>query len=411
MKIKTFSKDFFYTCGSQALINGVQHLLVFPWINKYAGSETTGRILACLSIVYIFSNTLGASLNNVRLIEERKGNGNNGDYFVLLTIGSVFLFGVNLVSKHFGFDPQVNIAWFTILSILYMVRAYGLVDYRIKLHFSAYFVFYLLLSIGYAAGILVYKVTNNWTHIFITGELVGLFILYLRKFIFNLSKPSDKLAYVGKAVLLLYLSTFMIQIIVSGDRLILKYFLGDHIVTVYSSLSLAAKIMNMLMLPLGTLLLSYLTAKVIPITKKWLLKITAGWLAFCLCAFIGTLIVAPIYVKLFYPNLYDEIQGLNLIVNVGLALALVGFLFRTYLIAAASPSVVFWFETSFTVIHLILAVYLTKEHKEFGYAWAVIISRTLRAIAGAILTLIFVNKCEKSSLADVNQTQTEATKI
>lgn len=404
MKVKTFSIDFFYTCGAQVLINGVQHLLVFPWINKYSGSDATGRILACLSIIYIFSHTLGSSLNSIRLIEDRKGNGSNGDYLLLLSFGSVFLFLVNVVSKHLGFDPQVNILWFTLLSILYMIRAYGVVDFRIKLHFSAYFIYYLLLSIGYAAGILVYKQTHNWTHIFITGELVGIVILFYRKFIFDLSKPSDKLAYISKAVFYLYLSTFMIQIIVSGDRLILKYLIDDHVVTVYSSLSLAAKIMNMLLFPLGTLLLSYLTAKIIPMTKKWLFKVTACWLGFCFLALVGTIIVAPIYVKLFYPNLYDEIHGLNVIVNIGLALALVGYLFRTYLIAASNATVVFWFETCFTITHLIIAVCLTKRYGMVGYAWAVIISRTIRAIAGALATSIYINKIEKSetSLQNVN---------
>ena len=75
MKIKTFSKDFLYTFGSQIVMNAIQHLFVFPWINKTSGPETAGRILACLSIVYIFSTSLGNGMTSVRLIEERKNNG------------------------------------------------------------------------------------------------------------------------------------------------------------------------------------------------------------------------------------------------------------------------------------------------------------------------------------------------
>lgn len=403
MKLKTFSTDFIYTFGSQIVMNAVQHLLILPWINKTYGSETTGRILACLSIVYIFSTSIGNGMSSVRLIEDRKGNGSNGDYLTILSCGSLFLLLVVLVSKHFGFDPQVNILWFTFLAILNMIRAYGVVDFRIHLHFRAYFIFYCLISVGYAIGILIYRATNNWTHIFITGELFAIIMLYFRKMIFDLKKPSEKLAYIGKSVTLLFLSALMIQIIVSGDRLILKYILGDRVVTIYSSLSLAAKIMNMLVLPLGTLLLSYITAKTIPLTKKWLGKVSACWIAFCFAAFIGTLIVAPIYVKLFYSNLYNEIQGLNLIVNAGLGLALIGFLFRIYLIASASASLVFWFETTFTVIHIILAIIFTKEFGMFGYAWAVVISRTLRALTGCILALFFVNKREKQALMETSQ--------
>lgn len=400
MKLKTFSTDFIYTFGSQIVMNAVQHLLILPWINKTYGSETTGRILACLSIVYMFSTTLGASMSNIRLIEDRKGNGSNGDYLTLIGLGSVFLFIVVLISKHFGFDPNVNILWFTLLAILNMIRCYGIVDFRIHLHFRAYFIFYCLISVGYAIGILVYRITNNWTHIFITGELFAIIMLYFRKMIFDLNKPSDKIILIGKGILLLYFSSFMIQIIVSGDRVILKYFLGDHIVAAYSSLSLAAKIMNMLMFPLGTLLLSYITAKVIPLTKKWLIKVTSCWLAFCLLAFLGTYIISPIYVKLFYNNLYNEVQELNLIVNLGLSIALIGYLFRTYLIAASNATVVFLFESFCTIVHLVLAIVLTKRYGMFGYAWTVIISRILRAIVGGLLSFIYVNKHEKQLSID-----------
>ena len=396
MKIKTFSTDFLYTFGVQVVFNGIQHLVVFPWINRLSGPEITGRILACFSIVYIFSTSLGYGMNCVRLVEQRKGSGSNGDYLTLLTIGSIFLFFIVLISKRCGFDPQVNLIWFAILAILNMIRSYGEVDFRLKLHFSAYFIFYSLVSFGYLLGLLIYKVTNNWTFIFITGEILGLIILFYRKMIFIIEKPSNKLFYLGKAVFFLFLSSIMIQIIVSGDRLILKYFLGDHFVTVYSSLSLAAKVMNMLVLPLGTLLLSYLSAKTIPLTKKWLFRILALWSIFCLFSFCITYIISPIYVKLFYSNLFNEIQGLNVIVNAGLTIALIGYLFRIYLIAASSALVVFWFETTFTIIHIILALFLTKYYGMIGYAWAIIIGRGSRLVAGAILSVLFVNKCETS---------------
>ena len=158
--------------------------------------------------------------------------------------------------------------------------------------------------------------------------------------------------------------------------------------------------MNMVVLPLGTLLLSYITAKTIPLTKKWLFKISSVWVGFCLLAFIGTCIVSPIYVYLFYNNLYDEIQGLNIIVNAGLGLALIGFFFRIYLIASSSASIVFWFETFCTVTHLIVAVILTRKYGMFGYAWAVIISRAMRAAIGSVLTLYYVNKYELNALKE-----------
>lgn len=403
MNVKKFSSDFFYTCGAHAIVNAIQHLFVFPWINKVSGPETAGRILACLSIVYIFSTTFGVGITSVRLVQDRKGTGKNGDYLCIMGIGSVLLVLVAILAKHFDFDPQVNLFWFALLAILNMIRVYGEVDFRKKLHFSQYFVYYVLVTIGYSLGVLVYKLTGNWTHIFLVGEFLAIIMLIFRKMVFLPSLPSDKFLFLTKAVFLIYLSTIMVQIVTSGDRLIIKYFLDDRTVTVYSSLSLAAKMANMVIFPLGTLLLSYLTAKTIPHTKKWFYKVSAGWIGFCLCAFVGTLIVAPIYVKLFYSNLYDDIAGLNVIVNFGLALAMIGFLFRIYIIALSDATEVFLFELLFAEIHLAAAVLLTKQYGMVGYAWAVIIGRGSRVIAGAFLSFFYVNKADKNLIPSVSQ--------
>ena len=165
MNVKKFSTDFLYTCGAHVVINAVQHLFIFPWINKVSGPENAGRILACLSIIYIFSTTFGIGMSNIRLVEDRKGTGRNGDYLAIMGIGSVLLIAVAIIAKHFNFDPQVNLAWFALLLIVNMIRVYGEVDFRKNLHFSKCFLYFVLISIGYIVGVFVYKATGNWTHI------------------------------------------------------------------------------------------------------------------------------------------------------------------------------------------------------------------------------------------------------
>ncbi len=397
MKIKQISKDFFFTIGAQAVINAVQHLFVFPWINKISGPDVAGHILSCLGLLFIFAITFGVGINNVRLVEERKNIGNNGDYLCIVLCGGIFLFFVVYIAKHLGFDPKVSLWWVFLLNFLTMIRMYGDVDFRIKLHFSLYFIYYCIVSIGYAFGIYIYWKTNNWTHIFIPGELAAIIMLFFRKYIFVFTLPSKKFIYLFKAVIFLFFSAAMMQLVISGDRLILKYFLGGRTVTAYSSLSLAANTANMVFIPLATLLLSYLTAKTIPLTRRFLGKVSLVWAGISFMVFIGTIIVSPIYVKLFYANLYDEIVNLNVIVNIGLIMAGFGLLFRTYLISISSASTVFIFELIFTLLYLALSIIFTKEYGVLGYAWAVVVSRFLRAITGAVLSWIFIGKIESNT--------------
>ena len=78
-------------------------------------------------------------------------------------------------------------------------------------------------------------------------------------------------------------------------------------------------------------------------------------------------------------------------------LAMYGYLFRTYLIAISNATVVFIFEAFFAIVHLTLAIIFTKQYGMIGYAWAVIIGRGARLISGAILSLHFINKIERTS--------------
>lgn len=398
MKIKKFSADFLYTFSAQVVLNGIQHLFIFPWLNKISGPEVVGKILASLSIIYIFATTYGSSMNNIRLVEEPKKIGSNGDYHFIIVLGLIIISIISISAKYFGFDPKVNLFWFILLGFVTMIRNFGMVEFRLKLRFEQYFLYYTFVSIGYALGIVLYRRTNNWTHIFLTGEIFAIIMLIYGRFIFSPAPFSNKFLFLIKSVVLLYLSEIMIQLVISGDRLILNYFLGDKAVTIYSSLALPVKIVNMIIIPLGTILITYLSTNKIPITKKWFAKVSIVWSILSVFAIISTIIIAPIYVKVFYPNLYEYTKNLNFIVNLGLGLAIISHLFRIYLIVTSSSSMVFAFEFTFTIIHLSLAIILTKQYGMIGYAWAVILSRSFRTLFGALLSFVFVNKVEQSSI-------------
>lgn len=48
---------------------------------------------------------------------------------------------------------------------LFMVtvfRYYGDVEYRLTLNYQRYFIYYFLIGVGYLAGFVVYRITNQW---------------------------------------------------------------------------------------------------------------------------------------------------------------------------------------------------------------------------------------------------------
>ena len=49
-------------------------------------------------------------------------------------------------------------------------RYYGDVEYRLNLNYQRYFIYYLLIGLGYLAGFGVYYVTGQWVWIYLIGE-------------------------------------------------------------------------------------------------------------------------------------------------------------------------------------------------------------------------------------------------
>ena len=57
-----------------------------------------------------------------------------------------------------------------IMFMLTVFRYYGDVEYRLNLNYRRYFIYYLLIGIGYLAGFGIYYVTGQWVWIYLIGE-------------------------------------------------------------------------------------------------------------------------------------------------------------------------------------------------------------------------------------------------
>lgn len=133
-----------------------------------------GELLYITGLVAIICPSIGQALNTSRLVVRRSHEVTNGDYdWILLLFGvlgsSVALF----MSRDSIRGIPVGIGVFALFMVT-VFRYYGDVEYRLTLNYQRYFIYYFLIGVGYLAGFVVYRITNQWLWIYLIGEAAAL---------------------------------------------------------------------------------------------------------------------------------------------------------------------------------------------------------------------------------------------
>ena len=382
-----------YTIGGALLMNGVLQVLVYPLLNRIMGSDQLGELLYLMGLVAILCPSVGQALNTSRLVVRRDYDVSNGDYNILLLLfGGVGTVVALVVAKSSMTTPMV-ILWTIILLMTTIFRYYGDVEYRLNLNYQKYFIYYTVLTVGYVAGFGLYLLTKNWFLVFITGEAAA--IIYLAatgtvfRGFFDRSKWFNKASQRGGFLVFSYLIT---NLTLNIDRLVLENLIGHLAVTQYYVTSLIGKTLVLLVAPVNTIIISYLTRKQERINRKQFMMFTGIGIGvsfvFFICAQIGT----PIFVKLFYGDLYDSVKGMITVVNLSQILGVLS----AYLFIVVLTFTEEKWQLLLQIFHLVVIVALvllfTGSDGIMGFAEAVLIANAIRVAAVILLGLIKAGK-------------------
>ena len=146
-KIFNIASDLVFSIAGLMLMNGMLQFLINPTLNNWMGEAAFGNYQSIFAVVSIMGTTFGVAANYSRMVRSRDKKDTNGDYNVFLTVIAVMCVavaaGTLLVYKSF------NAAHFILLSVLTVatvLRYYGDVNYRMKLNYKGFFVYYATTS-------------------------------------------------------------------------------------------------------------------------------------------------------------------------------------------------------------------------------------------------------------------------
>ncbi len=395
--LKKFSIDFIYTVSAVIVLNIVQQILIQPYVNRVMGAEYLGNMLYYLGLSYVFPQMLGIVLGHQRILYKHNEQVNNGDFLIILgaySIVSFFIGGIDSYLRTNDFFYALEVAVFMFICTL---RYYGQVEFRLSLHFRGYLIYFLILSAGYLLGLFPFHFTHRWVHIFILGEILSVVYVVIRGSVFRSKKPSPMLKKLWLPTTLLVIS-YLLSYTSYLDRVVIEATLGNLAVSQYFAVALFSKIINMMVQPLSTLLLSHLADREISgFSLRSFQKIAAFGLGFCTLLTVACCIGTPIAVYILYPNLMEAVPALNLPVNIGSILGSARDLMLIFLLVEEPLNYQLLIRGVCFVVYFVCTVGLSLRYGLTGYVNAAVISNGFGYLFAVACGMYFFRKKERES--------------
>jgi len=386
--------DLIYTIGATVVMQIVLHIIIYPLITRIYGESVTGNILYFMGIVYIFPQAIGSAISNVRLVARKKMETSNGDFSGILMATSVLLACFSYIISY-GEVKSISFAiLFAFFSVVYSLRLYAQVEFRLNLNFKGYFIYYLIISIGYLIGMILYFITDVWVLIFLVGELSALGYSIIKGNLFKREKAIGDVRYICENVGLVMFSLLIRDGVNQFDKVILKLLISAEIVTYYNALSVVGKSIQMLVGPVNTLILSYLSVKTAKIERAFFKKFTVCSLGIGILALLGCQIATPLYIKLFYGGFPTEIMSYCILINAGLILGFVASLFTSILLSHGETKIYTAIQTVWGVSYIVLAYFFTQSYGLLGLISVTFVVNGIKLLIGIMLSSKVVSKKE-----------------
>lgn len=319
---KHVAGDFLLNLVASFLSTGVLQIVLYPFLAQYLATEQYGIVLTIMGVGNTLTNSFGGSLNNVRLLQNTTYINQNqqGDFsflFATICVLSAVSYGCYLVAG--SNVPPLTIFLLVLFVVMATMRRYAAVAFRVVINYTKNLILNAVVGVAQIAGIGVLYLSANqalWPIPFLVGELAGVGYLMVSSDIFREPLRFTPLAWqTCKKTIVLFVTTFIENLILYLDRLLLLPILGGEAVSVYTVASFFGKSLGVLVTPLSGVLLSYYAQKDFGMTRRGYWKLNISMIAFSLVFFLFCVVAGPFGTSLFYPTLIDEARPYILLAN------------------------------------------------------------------------------------------------
>ena len=378
---KRYLSDLIYSIMGLVVMNGVIQVVLYPYLTKQMGADRFGDVLSLISVVAIMGTTFGTAANYSRVVSATKRKIQNGDYNIFMIMIAVVSIAVSLVAmlvmRQFTVWGYIG---FYILMVATVLRYYADVEFRLNTNYKRFFIFYLLISIGYVVGVVLYPMTHSWIMAMLLGELAAVVYVVCVGTIFRRPylKKSDDFNGNMKSVLLLSGTELIAALILNVDRLMLQYFEGGTAVTIFYTASLAGKIVSLVSVPLNGVVIGHLAKYEGKLSSKVFAGICGGGILFGLAVNAVCVAVSYVFVKLMYPDVFPMAEPYFGMANAGQVFYFVSNTLTVVLLRFTDEKYQLYINIAYLLIFMIFAFPMVIFWGIWGMAIALLIVNLIK---------------------------------
>jgi O-antigen/teichoic acid export membrane protein len=383
-KIKGVSRDLIDSMLGLIAMNGVIQFVLYPGFQRYMGTESFGRVLTLLSIVAIMGCTFGVAANYSRMLVKTKKIECKGDYNIFLLCIGILCIPVSIAGLAWLGDGSVwMLIGFVLLMVMTVLRYYSDVEFRLNVNYRGFLLFYILISVGYVVGLLLYPITHSWIVAMLIGEAAAVLFVFFKGTLYE--KPyfakSQYFKDNMKSVIILSLTEFIASVILNADRLMLQAIVGGVAVTIFYVATLVGKMVSLVSVPLNGVIMGHLAKYEGKLSGNTFLKLCVGVILLGAVLNVLCVGVSIVFVMLLYPDLYSDVKPYLMVTNAGQIYYFLSNTLTVVLLRFTDEKYQLYINIVYMIVFVLLAVPMTFLWHIWGMAWALIIVNLIKIVA------------------------------
>lgn len=395
--IKIFKKvsfDIFVSILSSLVPILFLQFVLLPIIGrKYIGSDY-GLILTLISLITLSTQSFSTALTNSKLLKnseyiEKKICGDFNLILIFYCFMNTLIIGVGtfIYSQNLNF---LQLGLIVLIANIQLVRKYLLVYFRLKIEYSGVLNSNIFLLLGYLVGIPIFMYTHLWEVVYLLGELFGLIFILKKSTILKESfKKTALFKNTFSCSSIILIGSFLATINSHIDRLILFPILGGEVVAIYYISSLFGKTLALIVAPINSVILSYIS-KISKIDNKsfnLLLYISA---ALGVISYLLIVTLSKPILKLLYPVYVDDAMNFIHITTLASIFLMLAMILNPLVMKFKDIKWQIWINLFNNIVYIGLAITLVKNYNLYGFCIATLISSLFKFI------LVFIIYQKKS---------------
>ena len=374
-KIRGFITDFIYGAFGLVVMNVIMQFFVNQLVINQLGAAEGGLYLYVTAILTLLGTSIGCGASYARMVESNRHATSNGEYNLFLLAGGVAGMVVLLVGMLAqGIFAPGQYLLVCLLLFVTMLRYYGDVEFRLRVHYKGFLLYYLLISAGYLIGYWCYRFTHNWVLVLLPGELLAFLYVVIRGSIYTnpVWKRSVRWRSNCKTMVTLSVSEFLSNFVSYMDRILVPFIAGEEANTLYYIATLLGKTMALLTTPLNGVIIGHLARYKGTIRRRRYAQLTLLLLLAAALVSAASVLASHVVIGFLYPTLYDGVKRMFWVANASQVLFFVSNTQMVVVLRFGSEKYQLYMGVIYTVLFFFVAVPALYFWKLWGLAYSML---------------------------------------